>query len=369
MKITYIISDINKAISFEWIASHFYNNYNIKLNFIFLGCDNSDTVNFFRLNNYSFHLVPCANKIHWPFAFISILKILKATKPDIVHCHLLTANILGLSAAFLSKIKTRIYTRHHSSYHHDYNRKGIFWDNASNFFSTKIVSISSVVTDILLNVEGVDDSKVYNIPHGFDLSNFSNVSENRIQSFFSRTNIPKDKFIIGVASRFVDWKGLQFIFPAFSDLLINNNVHLLLLNSFGSFEDVVFDYLSKLPQNSYTLVRFENDMPAAYASMDVFVHVPINAHVEAFGQVYVEALASGIPSVFTLSGIASEFVVHRNNALVVPFCDVSSIVSSIQELINDRNLREQLSEAGLASVQEKYSLSKMLISLEKLYSH
>jgi hypothetical protein len=98
MKITYIISDINKAISFEWIASHFYNNSNIKLNFIFLGCDNSDTVNFFRLNNYSFHLVPCANKIHWPFAFISILKILKATKPDIVHCHLLTANILGLCA-------------------------------------------------------------------------------------------------------------------------------------------------------------------------------------------------------------------------------------------------------------------------------
>lgn len=367
MKIIYIISDINKAISFEWIASYFNNDNFVKFYFIFIGCNNSETVNFIRSLNYPVYQVKCVTKLDWPLTFFSIIKIINLIKPNAVHCHLLTANILGLTAAFFLRIKSRIYTRHHSSYHHEYNKKGIIWDKLSNSLSTKIVSISPVVTDLLINVERVESSKVVEIPHGFDLNIYSNVHIDRVLYFASRYNLPNDKIIIGVASRFVDWKGLQYLLPAFSDLLKNNDVHLLLLNSFGNYESVVAGFLKNIPNNSYTLVTFENDMPSAYACMDIFVHVPINPHVEAYGQVYVEALASGIPSVFTLSGIASEFVIHNKNALVVPFCDVNSITSSIQLLINDRNLRDRLSAAAQTSVQDKYSLSKMLSSLRSLY--
>ncbi len=44
------------------------------------------------------------------------------------------------------------------------------------------------------------------------------------------------------------------------------------------------------------------------------MHVTIGKHYEAFGQIYVEALAAGIPSVFTLTGIAPEIIEHEHNA-------------------------------------------------------
>ena len=67
----------------------------------------------------------------------------------------------------------------------------------------------------------------------------------------------------------------------------------------------------------YTEIVYETDMPALYKTFDVFVHVPVEPHFESFGQVYVEAMASGIPSVFTLAGAATEFVRDGENALVV----------------------------------------------------
>lgn len=48
-------------------------------------------------------------------AFISIVRILKKEKPDIIHCHSAKAGILGRLAGFLLKIKT-YYTPHAYSY-------------------------------------------------------------------------------------------------------------------------------------------------------------------------------------------------------------------------------------------------------------
>ena len=96
--------------------------------------------------------------------------------------------------------------------------------------------------------------------------------------------------------------------------------------------------------------------------------MPIDENCEAFGQTYVEALASGIPSIFTLSGIANEFIINERNALVVPYKNSDAIYNSCIRLLNDKTLCNSLIENGKKDVTQKFQLEQMINSLEALYN-
>jgi glycosyltransferase involved in cell wall biosynthesis len=114
-------------------------------------------------------------------------------------------------------------------------------------------------------------------------------------------------------------------------------------------------------------IEFEKDLYSLYQLFDVYVHVPVDECAEAFGQTYVEALAAGIPSVFTLSGVAREFVKNEKNALVVPFKDTNAIYESIVRLLDNNHLAEQLSVQGKEDVNQLFVIDKMMNSLFLLY--
>jgi glycosyltransferase involved in cell wall biosynthesis len=81
----------------------------------------------------------------------------------------------------------------------------------------------------------------------------------------------------------------------------------------------------------------------------------------------VEALAAGIPSIFTLSGIAQDFIVDGENALAVPFKDSQSIFNALVMLSDNEALRAKLKGSGPDSVKERFALHKMIEQLEQLY--
>jgi glycosyltransferase involved in cell wall biosynthesis len=81
----------------------------------------------------------------------------------------------------------------------------------------------------------------------------------------------------------------------------------------------------------------------------------------------VEALASGVASVFTKSGIALEFVEHLENAWVVDYRDSDAIYRGITSLLEDPGLRQKLRENGYRCVAGSYSLERMMAALHDLY--
>jgi glycosyltransferase involved in cell wall biosynthesis len=172
---------------------------------------------------------------------------------------------------------------------------------------------------------------------------------------------------VGVISRWLHLKGLQYIIPAFKTLLYDySNAFLILANANGPYKPEVEKLLAGLPDNSYMTIPFENDLFTLYQLFDVYVHTPINPTVEAFGQTYVEALAAGIPSVFTMSGVAPEFVEHERNAWVVDFKDINATHKSILRLLTDKGLSERLKKNGRRDIQ-RFELGHMISKLEKLY--
>jgi glycosyltransferase involved in cell wall biosynthesis len=366
-KVVYILSALNKSSAFEWISESL-DRYNFNLHYLLLNPGPSELENYLRGKNIPVSRITCRHKGDWPLAWWKLYRLLKKLNPDIVHCHLQTASILGLSAAQQAGIPKRIYTRHHSSLHHVFHPKGIFWDRFCNKRATHIVAISGVVKKILLEWEKVPEEKIVLIPHGFKLEEFRNVEPERIRAVRLKYGLNENHKVIGVISRLTAWKGVQYIIPAFQSVLKKYpDAVLLLLNAKGDYKKEIEKLLQQLPAENYRVIEFEKDIPAVYKTFDVFVHVPVDEHSEAFGQTYVEALAAGVPSVFTLSGIAPDFIVHEKNALVVPFRNADAIALAMDRILSEPELTERLSEQGWKSIQEKFELNTMIRRLGDLY--
>ncbi len=367
--ICYLVSDVDKALAFEWI-SKFLPKRGYSLCFILLNSSYSDLEGYLLANKIDVERITLRGKRDWPFALRKLQILLSRRKPDIVHCHLLHACIIGLTAARLSGIRHRIYTRHHSSQHHVYNRRGIWLDRYCNQMATRIVAVSGLVQRILLDWEKVPAEKVILIPHGFRLDLFASAEAARVQAFRDRYALGERRPVIGVISRFIELKGVQYILPAFRRILEKyQGALLLLLNPVGDYKLELNKELCKLPASAYRSILFEPEITAVYPAMDMFVHVPVDDHSEAFGQIYVEALAAGTPSVFTLSGIAPDFVRDGENALVVPFRDSDAIYAALVRLWEQPELRKRLAENGPDSVREKFDLPVMITALDNLYKN
>lgn len=242
----------------------------------------------------------------------------------------------------------------------------IKYDRMINFVATDIIATSEIVKKSLL-FEKVPESKIYVVNHGFKLEQFENVSPQRVQYLRDKYNV-NSKLVIGVIARWTEWKGVQYIIPAFKRFLTDHPHALLILsNSKGEYEFKIRQLLNEIPENSYRIIQFEEDFIALYKLFDIFIHVPINDHAEAFGQVYIESLASGIPSIFTKSGVANEFINHEENALLANYRNSQAIYESMNRILADPILSTKIKDQGLSAVRHRFQFREMMDKLDTLY--
>ncbi len=368
LRVTYVISNINKALAFEWIAEEI-NSKKIELSFVLLNPTTTELELYLKKKGHSVKAIVYRGKRDIPLAILKTLLFLVKQKTQVVHAHLFDANIIGLFAAKLCGIKKRIYTRHHSSYHHQYFPKAVKYDKLCNYLATDIVAITEGVKQLLIEKEYVLAHKVIVIHHGFRLELFETANSiNEIQSLKIKYSTEHHYPVIGVISRYTEWKGIQYIIPAFRQLLVSYpNAKLVLANASGDYKPKIQALLKDIPSPNYVEIEFENNIFNLYQVFDVFVHVPIDHHSEAFGQIYVEALAAGIPSVYTLSGIANDFIKDQQNALVVDYKNTDAIVEAVQEIVKNTSLRDTMIKNGKRNVADYFQLRTMIEKLELLY--
>ncbi len=366
-KVIFVISGVDYALAFDWLDLYL-DKSRFDVTFVFLNSFQPQIHNLLSSRNTATFFFKLTSKKDYVSVITKLLRLFWTIKPDIVHAHLFDANILAITSAFLLRIKKRIYTRHHSTYHFDYHPHMVKYDRIINFMSTDIVAISENVQNVLVDREGVDSSKVKLINHGFELEKFVKPNPDAVKNLKNKYN-PNSKFpVIGVIARFTEWKGVHFIISSFHAILESYpNALLILANAKGDMKNEIDLLLSELPPESCIDIPFENDLFSLYQLFDVYVHVPIDKYSEAFGQTYVEALAAGIPSVFTLSGIANEFILDRENAMVVPYKSSIDITNAVKELLSNDSLREKVIYNGRLAVLTKFGIHKMIDSLTLLY--
>ena len=296
-----------------------------------------------------------------------LYRILKEWKPDVIHTHLVDANLLGMIAGKAIGIPKRIFTRHNSTYHKEYHPKSTIIDKFVAYLSTDIIAISKNVEDLLVIDENNPQSKVHLVYHGFDLNAINKNLD--VANLKKKINIASKYPIIGIVSRYMHWKGIQYIIPAFKKVLENYPNALLLIcgNKNGDLSAEVSSMLSELPEHSYQEVGFVDNVYDYYKLMDIFIHVPINEKIEAFGQIYIETLLAERPSIITLSGIAREIMRSGYNCLTVDFKNSKEIHEAIIEYVENPDLYKNIQKNCLASLDERFSIETKVKALENIY--
>lgn len=93
-----------------------------------------------------------------------------------------------------------------------------------------------------------------------------------------------------------------------------------------------------------------DELAAVYASADVFC---FPSTTDTFGQVLIEAGASGLPVVAAAAGGALDLVAHRETGLLGQPDDPNAFADALRELALDAELRLRLAGAGRAAALER----------------
>src|SRR5690606_18445048 len=114
------ISNVTSAAEFTWLAEWAARD-RLPIRFILFNAAGSKLQ--MTLEEHGFHAHHYSLRGKWMIpiyiAFFVVRFIFR--RPRFVHCHLLEASLIGITAAWLAGVRKRIMTRHHGDLHHVYH--------------------------------------------------------------------------------------------------------------------------------------------------------------------------------------------------------------------------------------------------------
>lgn len=105
----------------------------------------------------------------------------------------------------------------------------------------------------------------------------------------------------------------------------------------------------QIPNIVFTGEKRGSELAQIYASADAFV---FPSGTETFGNVLLEAMASGLAPICTDSGGVTDYTAHRRNALVCRYRDPESLSQAIIDLL-DPDLRSQIRLQAMRTAQSR----------------
>ncbi len=259
-------------------------------------------------------------------------------KPQIVHTHGYFASIFFLPTSFFLRSPIRLHDRHYGCLHHIYKKRhSILIDKLLSLFSTQIITHSESTRRSISRLEFVDLEKIVNVYLGVETCKFMKLPSPGGSKLRKDLGIGEDSVLIGTNARAESWKGLSAFLSAAEILYKRNREYVFVMINVDKMQEL-FGAIEKLAQRvPLHYLSNVSDVADFYRAIDVFCHVPVSEYAEPAGLVYVEAILSGVPCVFTKSGIANDFQFQSSSIRFINYNDVPALCESIEEMSTMKN--------------------------------
>jgi glycosyltransferase involved in cell wall biosynthesis len=257
---------------------------------------------------------------------------------DIVHAQTASAQMYGVVSSLAHKTPV-VYTRRV-----DFVPSGFFTKLKYNR-TTKLIAISSAIKNIL---ENFDQSNVEVIP---DIAVPKELNKDRATKLVHFRGWHNKKIIASVAA-LVPHKDPLIMVQAIYHLSQMRDDFMFLHFGEGDLQQEVEKEIAHLNVSRwYHLMGHVDNVEDFFSIFDVFA---MSSQEEGLGSSVLDAFQYKVPVVSTNAGGLQEVV--ESNGLLCDIKDGKALALSINEILNDADLKTAITENAFETVKKKYSL-------------
>lgn len=292
-----------------------------------------DTISIFNLNYTGIHSIP---RVIW-----KLRKIIKKTRPNIIHSHLVVSTLV---ARLANLSYSRLISTYHSLLYNPQNRQYDKKLKLADKFTTSLSDFNIYVSE---QVKNMYDATVSKKVAGKVVYNFYNSS-------FSPSN-----------------NSCQIRFPVKLICVANyrpEKNHDVIVEAFQHLKK---DYFLTLVGNGFDKSRYtdipginivhSNEVQSFLLENDIFISA---SSFEGFGIAVLEAMATGLPCI--LSDIPTYREIFGDNCLYFNNKDPLQLANLIEELSQQEELLQQLSEKSIKTALN-YTIERYVKEISQCY--
>ena len=274
---------------------------------------------------------------------------LRAFRPTLFH--VATPDLLGRSALKLARKwdtpAVASYHTHFSSYLKYYRLgllEGLIWTYLRRFYhQCRHIYVPSPSMADVLRAHGIT-SGLRLWQRGVDTARFN--PDKRSTAWRHALGVADDEVIVTFVSRLVREKGLDLVAEVIEGLTALGVPHRSMIVGDGPARD---ELEQRLPATIFTGHLEGAALARAYASSDVFL---FPSDTETFGNVTLEAMASGLPAVCADATGSNALVQDHETGLLAPSGNARAFLHATRLLVTESPLRRRMGRQALARAQD-----------------
>lgn len=295
-------------------------------------------------------------------AYVQLAKTIKKYKPNVVHSHMVHANLLTRMVRLVTPMEKLISTAHNSN---EGGRSRMLLYRATHHLADMTTNVSKEAVAAFERIGAVPKGGMSSVYNGIDLHKFHYISDARTE-LNEELAIGKGCKIILAVGSLCNKKDYPNLLQAIS--LLKKNVRYsfkLLIVGDGCLRAVLESMVSELDvQDEALFLGMRHDIPKLMSAADVFV---LPSKYEGFGLVVAEAMACQCLVVATDCGGVAE--VLNNAEFLVPPSDAVALKNKIKyALALEGNTKEKVINQNLQHVQRSFSLDSAVKIWIDIYS-
>lgn len=300
-----------------------------------------------------------------PLLVARIAKIIRSERPDLVHTHLIHADVHGQAAARLARVPAM------SSIHatHDFYTGGptAVAARLAGRAAAKTIAISHHVERFARRHRLAPPDRLETVHYGIDTEAWSNPKKNRAE-VRAELAVDDDQVLVGVASRIYPGKGHDVLIDAVARTLEHVPGLRLVIAGDGPIRSEVEAHArDRLPAAAVDFTGYIDDVPSFLGACDIVAFPTTPAFGEGFGLAALEAMAGGVALVASDLDSLPELVDHDNTGLLVAPESVDALTDALTRLATDPGLRKRLGDAGRQRARDEFTIAAMAEHTASLY--
>jgi glycosyltransferase involved in cell wall biosynthesis len=309
-------------------------------------------------------------------AFIRVLAIIRAFRPQIVHTHMAKAGAIGRAAAAIYNRSTPSNERARVVHtYHGHVLEGYFSAAKTGLFvgverllarsTDRIIAISPAIRDELLRQHRIGRVEQYRVvPLGFDLSSLTVIDDQARAAARASLGITPSAHVVSTVGRLTAIKQ-HHLFLETARLIANQDpAALFLIAGDGELraelEETARDFGFS---DRVRFLGWRRDLATIYGASDVLL---LTSRNEGTPVALIESLAAGVPGVSTDVGGVRD-VVMDNLGAVAAFGDAAGLARAVAQFLADPRLRRETGERGRESVVARYGIDRLVGDIDALY--